>query len=496
MKKLFAVCIVLASIFVSFEVPSSAGKPDKLRRAVSPIANRYIVVLDEQFSGFTSGEVESAAKDLTENYSGRVVKVFSSATHGYAVEMSEQAAMQLSEDPRVKFVEEDGIISVDAEQLNATWGIDRIDQRPMPLSTTYQYDRTGAGVTAYVIDTGIFPTHLDFGGRAQVAFDVVGDGQNGVDCNGHGTHVAGTIGGTTSGVAKQVKLRGVRVLGCGGSGSVSDVIAGIDWVTANAVRPAVVNMSLGGDPSDALDAAVAGSVASGLPYVLAAGNSNLDACNYSPGRVPSAITVAASDQSDARAFFSNFGSCVDIFAPGMWVVSAWITTDNTYASLNGTSMASPHVAGVAALLLEQDPSLPPSQLATLITGASTTGVLTSIGVGSPDRLLYSRIETAPVPCNGTRLSGSVTGGTPGFQSSSNGFAASTGMFRGELRPSGASAFRLSLEQRKGHNWPQIAQSSLVNGVQTIAYRGKSGTYRWRIDSLDGGGSYFLCSVTP
>ena len=486
---------LLAAFAYSFPSNTTSARDNKFRRSENAIAGQYVVVLSDE-SAASANDPRETVGNLVGAYPGTLRRSFTNAIRGYSVEMTEADAINLSKDPRVEFVEEDSVVTINTDQANATWGIDRIDQRALPLSTTYQYDRSGFGVNVYVLDTGVRPSHIEFGGRAQVVFDAVGDGQNGIDCNGHGTHVAGTIGGATSGVAKQVRLNAVRVLDCGGSGTVSGVIAGIDWVTANAVRPAVVNMSLGGDPSDALDAAVAGSIAGGLSYVLAAGNSNLDACNYSPGRVPSAITVAASDQSDARAFFSNFGSCVDIFAPGMWVVSAWISTDNTYASLNGTSMASPHVAGAAALILEQDPVVSPAELATLINSEATTGVLTSTGIGSPDRLLFSRIQTTPVPCSGTLLIGNVSSPTPSFQSSATGFPARAGEFRGELTASGSALLQLSLEIKKGRNWTRVAHSTASNGVEGLVYRGKSGTYRWRIDAQNGGGNYLLCSNTP
>ena len=315
--------------------------------------------------------------------------VYAAALNGFAARLSPAALAELRANPNVAYIEQDQFIRVDATETGATWGIDRIDQRALPLSTTYSWASTGAGVTAYIIDTGINATHNEFGGRASVAFDAVNDGRNGVDCNGHGTHVSGTVGGATYGVAKGVQLRAVRVLDCAGSGTTSGVIAGIDWVTAHHASPAVANMSLGGGASTALDNAVTASISSGVTYAIAAGNSNRNACNYSPARAATAITVGATTTTDGRASYSNYGSCLDIFAPGSGITSSWIGSNTATNTISGTSMATPHVAGVAALYLQTHATASPASVRNALVANGTTGKVTSAGNGSPNVLLFS-----------------------------------------------------------------------------------------------------------
>jgi aqualysin 1 len=273
-------------------------------------------------------------------------------------------------------------------QTNPPWGLDRIGQRDLPLNATYSYTTTGSGVNVYIIDTGIRRTHTQFGGRAFIGFDAIGDGQNTNDCHGHGTHVSGTVGGSTYGVAKAVRLFAVRVLGCSGSGSNSNVIAGVDWVKQNHISPAVANMSLGGGISTALDTAVRNSIASGVTYSIAAGNSNTNAANSSPARVTEAITVGSSTRTDARSWFSNFGSVVDIFAPGSGILSSYNTSNTATATLSGTSMAAPHVAGVAARILQSNPGASPATVRNQIVNTATLNRVSGIPAGTANRLLF------------------------------------------------------------------------------------------------------------
>jgi len=346
------------------------------------LAGRYIVVFKD---GVGPAAVDAALARLE----GRVLFRYGAALQGFAAELPDQAVEALRRNPHVAYIEVDSVVTIDATQSPATWGIDRIDQRNLPLSNSYTYNYTGAGVRAYIIDTGIRITHNEFGGRASIGTDTVGDGQNGNDCNGHGTHVAGTVGGATYGVAKEVSLLAVRVLNCSGSGTTSGVIAGVDWVTANAIKPAVANMSLGGVASTSLDNAVSNSIASGVTYSIAAGNSNRNACNFSPARVAGAITVGATTSTDARASYSNYGSCLDLFAPGSSITSAWHTSNTATNTISGTSMAAPHVAGVAALYLQANPSATPQQVRDAIVNNATSGVVSNPGRNSPNKLLYS-----------------------------------------------------------------------------------------------------------
>ncbi|WNM40431.1 S8 family peptidase [Micromonospora halotolerans] len=389
-----AVTAAAAALTAAASTPALAAPTGDVRYASAPdaISGSYLVVLKDDAVGAANSRtartaVPDRAAGLAKRYGGSVGTVWSAALTGYSATMSPAQARRLAADPAVAYVEQDRVVTTQATQTNPpSWGLDRIDQRSLPLNSSYTYPNTASNVRAYIIDTGIRTTHTDFGGRATWGTNTVDS--NNTDCNGHGTHVAGTVGGTRYGVAKGVRLIAVKVLNCSGSGSTTGVVSGINWVTSNAVKPAVANMSLGGGVSSSIDNAVTSSVNSGVTYAVAAGNSSANACNSSPARAAAAITVGSTTSSDARSSFSNYGSCVDIFAPGSSIVSAYRTSDTASSTLSGTSMASPHVAGAAALVLGANPSYTPAQVTSYLTTNATTGKVTNPGSGSPNRLLF------------------------------------------------------------------------------------------------------------
>ena len=377
--------------------PNSNSAKFRRTRADKRIANQYIVVLKDDVA-----DVDAEAVRLSRDFGGdrNGGHTYKHAIKGFSVRMPEERAAKLAEDPRVAFVEEDGVASVAATQPNAPWGLDRIDQRNRPLNGTYTYNYTGTGVKIYIIDTGIRATHTDFGGRVISGFTSINDGNGTNDLNGHGTHVAGTAGGSHWGVAKNATLVPVRVLDAGAFGSSSTMIAGVDFVTADHQpgQPAVANMSITLHAgSSAFDNAVTRSILDGVTYVIAAGNerSSSNPCNISPARVQGSLTVGATTINDSRdTTYSNFGTCVEIYAPGTNIQSAWYTSDVDSNVISGTSMAAPHAAGVAALYLESDPGASPSTVTSVIISNATQNVISNVGAGSNNRLLYSLLAPA------------------------------------------------------------------------------------------------------
>ncbi|MEV1144694.1 S8 family serine peptidase [Micromonospora sp. NPDC049799] len=493
---------VAALAMVATATPAMAAEPVGTVRAAggaTAVADSYIVVFKD--SAVSRTTVGSSVNRLATRHGGTTVRTYSTAVRGAEMRMSARAAARMAADPAVAYVEQNHTVSIAGTQTNPpSWGLDRIDQRALPLNSSYTYPNTATNVTSYILDTGIRTSHSDFGGRATWGTNTVDS--NNTDCNGHGTHVAGTVGGSAYGVAKGTRLVAVKVLNCSGSGTNAGVIAGVDWVTANAVKPAVANMSLGGGASSALDTAVANSISSGVTYALAAGNSNANACNSSPARTASAITVGATTNTDARASYSNYGTCLDIFAPGSSITSAWYNSDTATNTISGTSMASPHVAGGAALVLSANPSYTPQQVRDALVNSATSNVVTSPGTGSPNKLLYvgDGGTTPPPPppppgCSGTNgtdvaipdagsaVSSSITISGCGRAASATSTVAVSIVhtWRGDLvvdliAPDG-SAYRLK-------NSSSSDSADNVNATYTVNLSGEAADGTWRLQVRD------------
>ncbi|EYB68398.1 peptidase S8/S53 subtilisin kexin sedolisin [Deinococcus phoenicis] len=485
-----------------------ASTPDRSSRtapllgtsSADTIPGQYIVAFSDRADSATLGAQDAGGliRSLGLDPQGITVQhIYSQAMKGFAARLSAQNLATLRADRRVKYIEQDQMMQADATQTNPTWGLDRIDQRNLPLDKSYTYG-SASNVKAYILDTGINTAHTAFGGRAVWGTNTTGDGNNS-DCQGHGTHVAGTVGSSTWGVAKDVKLVAVKVLGCDGTGSNSGIIAGMDWVVSNKTGPSVVNMSLGPQSrstSQALDDAVARLYNNNVNVVVAAGNSNDDANYYSPARAPQAITVGATTSTDARSSFSNYGTALDIFAPGSDITSTWIGSTTATNTISGTSMATPHVVGAVALILGANPSYTPAQVTSALVNNATTGKVTGVN-GSVNRLLYTGTggtAPTPTPAPGTTYTGSVSQGSSSWKPGTGGFSYAGGTLRGTLSGPSGSDFDLYLQKWSGSAWQDVAASEGGTSSESINYAAGSGTYRWEVYAYSGSGSYSLAET--
>ncbi|MBZ9749890.1 S8 family peptidase [Deinococcus sp. HMF7604] len=517
---LLAACGQQATAPTAAQPDAQSSLPTTLTRTAAPllgtsnpeaIPGQYIVVLSEgAVNNLSTQSASGLISSLSLDPQGVTIQhIYGAALNGFAAKLSAQNLSTLRSDPRVKYVQQDSYSKATATQSNAVWGLDRIDQRSLPLNSSYTYDSTASAVKVYIIDTGIRTSHQQFGGRATWGTNTTGDGNNS-DCGGHGTHVAGTVGSATYGVAKGVKLIAVKVLDCQGRGQNSGVIAGINWALNNkGSGTAIANMSLGGGVDQAENDAVTNASSKGLFMAVAAGNENQNACNVSPASSAGAFTVGATTKTDRRAdpndwgtgLGSNYGNCVDILAPGTGITSTVNTSDTAISSAtwNGTSMATPHVAGAAALILAANPSYTSAQIATALTNSASTGKLSNLN-GSPDRLLFTNPggttptpnpDPTPTPGNKT-YTGTVSAGQFSYQPGSAGFTYAGGTLKATLSGPSGTDFDLYL-LKKGANgtWSYVAESETPSSSETITYNATSGTYVWGVYGYAGSGQYTL-----
>ncbi len=447
------------------------------------IEGAYIVVFKDAVA-----DVDNEVNDIGKKNAIKANFIYKYALKGFAGKLTAAQLQVLQSDSRVAYIEQDQIAHINATQTNPpSWGLDRIDQRNLPLDALYTYNQTGAGVDAYIIDTGILFAHVDFGGRAVTGYDAITSGGTAVDGNGHGTHVAGTVGGTSYGVAKTARLIAVRVLDNSGSGSYAQVIAGVDWVTADhTTRPAVANMSLGGPVSTSLDAAVRNSIADGVTYCVSAGNGTADASTQSPARVTEAITIGATDITDGFASFSNFGSVVDISAPGVNITSAWFTSTTATNTISGTSMSSPHVAGAAALYLEANPTATPATVQSAIKSNGTSNVISGVPSGTVNLLLYSVVVSGPPP---------PPPAAPTLSSPANGATGvSTSPTLSWNASSGAASYTAQVSTDPGFATFVYNQSGITGTSTNVTGLAGNTVYYWRVNATNAGGTSAFSST--
>jgi len=521
-----AVTVTLVAATASYStagasVPSQTPSVGQIRNAgaAGAVPGAYIVKFRK--GAVARVDVGETARQLSRRYDGRISYVYP-AIGGFAVRLSEAQARRLAASAQVEYVEQDRVFHALDTQSDPIWGLDRIDQASRPVDHSYTYPAAaGEGVNVYVIDSGIRITHNEFGGRAKNGYDFIDNDSVANDCHGHGTHVAGTIGGSTYGVAKKATLIAVRVLKCDGYTQGDSWLAGMDWVARNAVAPAVANMSVGGGgTSSSIDDAAQAMIDAGVTLAQAAGNEGQDACGQSPGRIPAAITVAASDSSDARSIWSssassNYGRCVDLAGPGSNIVSASYSSDTGTATMGGTSMATPHVAGAAALYLSLsgNSGKTPAQVQTAIVDGAVTGKLSGFNSDTPNRLLnisFMNGGTTPPPdpdpdpeptgcgtATTQNYSGSLSSGGSAVHPSTGSFTTTTsGTFYACLTGPSGTDFDVYLQRSYGGYWFSVAEGSTSSSTESFSYSGSAGTYRWKVDAYSGSGSYTLGTNRP